>query len=72
MSFDTKQNRLARLRRLRKMKAPQWIVKMEQIALVLNSEGLKFHIPGKPMSKRQGDLQLKHVCPLLESAEMPS
>lgn len=61
--------RLARLVRLRQLGAPLWIIKTEQIALALNSRGLKNYAPGKDFSKAQTDLYVKHVKPLMKDEE---
>ena len=55
--------RLARLVRLRKINAPLWVIKSEQIALVLNSVGRKHYGIGKNPSKCQGYLYEKYVVP---------
>jgi hypothetical protein len=59
--------RLERLVRLRLMKAPRWVVRSEQVALVLNSEGLRVSAPGKTFSKRQQELYDKYVIPCLDA-----
>jgi hypothetical protein len=58
-------DRLGKLLRLRAMPAPRWVIKSEQIAMVLNRKGMKHTRPGATPSKTQGDLYVKHVCPLL-------
>lgn len=58
--------RLDRIRRLRRMGAPRWIVKTEQIAMVLNRAGLRNAGIGKDGSQRQQELYARHVLPLLE------
>ena len=55
--------RLARLVRLREVGAPLWIIKSEQIALVLNSVGRKHGGIGKPSTKCQDKLYAKYVVP---------
>lgn len=60
--------RLARLVRLREMKAPLWIIKTEQIALVLNSKGKKNAGIGKDGNQEQEKLYEKYVKPLLEGS----
>ena len=57
--------RLARLVRLREMKAPLWIIKTEQIALVLNSKGKKNAGIGKDGNQEQEKLYAKYVKPLI-------
>lgn len=61
--------RLARLVNLRKLGAPQWIIKSEQIALVLNSKGKKHSKIGSDFSKEQEMLYQKYVQPLLDGDE---
>jgi len=56
--------RLARLKRLRELKVPLVIIKTEQIALVLNRDGMKFAGIGSDMSNRQAELYAKYVNPL--------
>lgn len=58
--------RLARLVNLRKIGAPLWVIKTEQIALVLNAAGRKNYGIGKSFSVCQGKLYEKHVKPLLD------
>lgn len=55
--------RLARLVRLRQIGAPLWVIKSEQIALVLNAAGRKHTGIGKNHSKCQGELYKKYVVP---------
>jgi hypothetical protein len=66
MSIQTSHQRLSRLRSLRLANAPKWIIKSEQVALVLNHCGLNFTGIGKPCSKAQSELMTKHVTPLME------
>lgn len=61
--------RLARLVRLRKLKAPLWVIKTEQIALVLNSKGKKHAGIGKDGNKEQEYLYTKYVKPLLQGSD---
>lgn len=63
MKRASKATRLERLRRLRSMNAPRWIIRSEQVALLLQREGLRFAGIGKPCSKRQGELVEKFVTP---------
>lgn len=51
--------RLPRLVRLRETGAPRWMVKNEQISLVLNREGKR------PLGPRAEALYRKHVFPLM-------
>lgn len=58
--------RLARLVNLRKSGAPMWVIKSEQVALVLNHKGRKHAGIGSDGSKLQKELYLKHVRPHME------
>lgn len=59
--------RVARLQRLRAHPdCPRWVIKCEQVALVLNRAGMRFAGLGQPMSMRQHELYAKHVIPLLD------
>lgn len=60
--------RLARLVSLRKSNAPMWVIKSEQVALYLNSKGMKHGGIGKPSSKLQNDLYQKFVVPYLANS----
>lgn len=62
-------DRLARLVRLRQMGAPLWVIKTEQIALVLNAAGKRNAGIGKRFSACQSRLYEKHVTPLIQSEE---
>lgn len=55
--------RLERLVNLRKLGAPKWIIKSEQIALYMNSKGMRSNMLDP--SKKQLELQERHVVPLL-------
>lgn len=55
--------RLARLVRLRQTGAPLWVIKSEQIALILNAAGRKHGGIGKPSSMCQDKLYEKYVVP---------
>lgn len=57
--------RLERLINLRRMKAPPWVIRSEQVALLLNKEGLKHAGIGKRFGKRQRELYVKFVTPLM-------
>lgn len=50
---DFAKQRIGRLTRLRAMHAPKWIIKSEQVALVMNRRGLKYDIlnPSKSQEK---------------------
>ena len=61
--------RLARLVRLREMKAPMWVIKAEQIALVLNSKGKRHVGIGKDGNEEQNRLYAKYVKPLIGEDE---
>lgn len=61
--------RLTRLVNLRKLGAPLWIIKTEQIALLLNSKGKKHSKIGSDFSKEQELLYQKYVQPLLDGDE---
>lgn len=61
--------RLARLVRLREMKAHLWIIKSEQIALVLNSKGKRHVGIGKDGNEEQKCLYEKYVKPLIGENE---
>jgi len=63
--LPTPAERLARLKRLREIGAPKWIIKSEQVALVLNRKGRKHVGIGKKSSKLQGELYVKYVQPLM-------
>ena len=58
--------RLARLVYLRQINTPKWVIKSEQIALVLNSRGKRHAGVGKEGSTCQATLYERHVKPLLE------
>lgn len=60
------QTRLMRLKILRRVGAPQWIVKSEQVALALEREGLRYAPIGRTPGKRQAELVDRHVRPLME------
>ena len=62
-------NRLQRLVRLRQMGAPKWVVKSEQVALLLNSKGLKVAPPGKSFSKLQFELWETFVLPYMDNGD---
>ena len=57
--------RLARLRQLRAISSPRWIVRSEQVALLLNREGLQHKGIGKAASKRQKELYDRFVLPTM-------
>jgi hypothetical protein len=57
--------RLERLRHLRHINAPLWVIKSEQIALVMNRDGMKFSGAFGPRSKRQQALEEKHMLPVM-------
>ena len=61
--------RLARLVRLRELKVPLWVIKSEQIALVLNSKGKRHAGIGKDGNQEQERLYAKHVAPLMEGSD---
>lgn len=65
VSIQTRGQRLERLRRLRRMGAPRWVVRSEQVALVLNCEGLHHRGIGKPASQRQQELYGRFVTPCM-------
>lgn len=72
MTSDLKQKRrnhttkrLDRLKTLRQINAPLWVIKSEQIALFLNSKGRKNYGIGKSFSKKQAELYEKYVQPLM-------
>ena len=58
--------RLKRLVRLRELNAPKWVIKTEQIALILNYKGRRNYGIGQDFSKCQAELYELHVSPLLE------
>jgi len=58
-------NRLNRLKTLRNIGAPKWAIKSEQVALVLNRQGLRHTGIGSDMSAKQKQLYTKHVVPLM-------
>lgn len=62
----TKSERLARLIRLRAVDAPKWIIRSEQVALVLARKGLKHRGLGRKWSKTQEELYEKYVSPEME------
>lgn len=49
------------------MGAPLWIVRSQQVALVLNARGLKHVGLGKRQSKAQAELYERFVIPCLNS-----
>lgn len=59
--------RLARLVRLRQIGAPLWVIKTEQIALVLNAAGKRNGGIGSRFSVCQSKLYEKHVVPLMDN-----
>lgn len=61
----TPRQRFSRVRRLRAIGAPAWVVKSEQVALVLAKKGLKYTGLGSTPSKAQSQLFEKYVTPLL-------
>jgi hypothetical protein len=65
---DNCSKRLLRLVHLRSLNSPLWIIKTEQIALVLNSRGLKAPgLAGQYTSKLAEDLYVKYIIPLLNN-----
>lgn len=63
--------RLPRLVQLRRQGAPRWVVKSEQIALVLNSRGKRHYgLAGGNRSALEERLYEKHVIPLLDEEKM--
>lgn len=62
-------NRLQRLMRLRQIDAPKWVIKSEQVALFLNSKGMKVAPPGKSFSKLQYELWETFVIPYMDKGE---
>ena len=63
--LQTRGERLERLRTLRSSRAPRWIIRSEQVALLLGREGLKHSGIGKASSKRQAELYEKFVLPCM-------
>jgi len=63
--ITTRTDRLRRLRCLRQMDAPLYIIRSEQVALCLTRKGLNHAGIGKPQSKAQSDLYTKFVLPNL-------
>jgi hypothetical protein len=61
--------RLRRLRVLRENNAPRWIVRSEQVALLLCREGLRFVGIGKSGNARQTELYEKFVIPNMNGAK---
>lgn len=61
--------RLKRLVLLREKNVPQWVIKSEQIALFLNSKGMKHYGIGRDFSKTQEMLYVKYVKPLLDKED---
>ena len=57
--------RLERLRHLRRLLAPAWIVRLEQVYLALERRGMKCSGIGKPASVTQTLLVEKYVTPLM-------
>lgn len=53
--------RLQRLKRLRAVNAPRMIIKCEQIALIMNKRGKKYAGLGRPASKMQRELEMRHI-----------
>jgi hypothetical protein len=56
--------RLDRLRRLRVIAVPRWVIKDEQVRMVCNRKGLRGH--GNKLSE---DLRIRHVIPLMEEGQ---
>jgi hypothetical protein len=50
-----------RVKLLRQQGAPRWVIKAEQIAMILNRQGLKHVGIGKRASKKQTELYQKYV-----------
>jgi hypothetical protein len=61
--MTTRADRLRRLLTLRAMGAPRWVVRSEQVALLLMREGLKHRGVGKKFGRRQGELYERFVTP---------
>jgi hypothetical protein len=66
---ELSRERAARVRRLRENQAPRWVIKAEQVAMVLNRRGLKTGKIGA-FSKAQQALYDRHVIPLLGVEEI--
>jgi hypothetical protein len=63
---EQSKKRLKRIKHLREINAPQWVIKSEQIAMVLNRKGYKHTGIGSNFSNVQANLYAKHVTPLME------
>jgi hypothetical protein len=61
--------RLARLARLRQCRAPLWIIRWEQVALLLNRKGIKADLLSRTPSKLQRKLVTQYVKPLMADTE---
>lgn len=57
--------RFDRIKRLRGMKAPLWIIRSEQVALVLLRRGIRVRGIGSQFSQAQHVLYAKFVTPLM-------
>jgi hypothetical protein len=62
----TRARRLSRIVHLRKLGAPLWVVRSEQVALALHRKGLKHAGIGKPYNQTQRQLYEKFVQPCFE------
>ena len=69
MAKHTRKDRLARIMRLKEINAPKWVVKSEQVAMLLNRENLHHRGIGKGFSNRQAELYEKFVRPYLDGEE---
>lgn len=56
--------RFARLRRLRELNADEWIIKLEQVAMAVNRQGLRYTMEGST-NQLTHDLKVRHVIPLM-------
>jgi hypothetical protein len=65
----TRADRLRRLLSLRSLDAPRWVVRSEQVALLLMREGLKHRGIGKKFGKRQGELYERFVIPYMDKGD---
>ena len=63
--------RMRRVVRLRASGAPAWIVKSEQVAMVLWRKGFRHRGVGTDFSNLQAELYARHVTPLMGDYSAP-
>ena len=57
---------IKQIKHLRELGAPEWVIKITQLNLLLSRKGLKGIRLGKPTASFAGALFDKHVKPLME------